>query len=302
MNHFAPKPSRWLVSLVLVIGVMAISAAAIFIRLCQEAAGLREVGFSLVIAASRLMIAATILLPTYPNLIKIRVGRSAYYYATAAGVCLALHFATWISSLAFTSIAASTTLVTTNPLWVGLIAWVWWKETPKRTRILGIIISILGGIIIALSDRGAGVGSNPLGGDLLALMGSWMASGYFLLGTQAQRQGLSLNQYVAIAYLTAAVCLFPLPLIFGASYRGHPHSVYVYIILMAIVSQLIGHTSFNWALRWVSPTIVALVILFEPIGSTVLAFWLFGEIPSLSVLLGGLILLMGVAIAVVDHN
>ena len=128
MNHVAPKPSKWLVSLVLIIGVMAVSAAAIFIRLCQETAGLREIGFSLFIAAARLSVAATILLPTYPNLTKIRVTRSAYYYATAAGVCLALHFATWISSLAFTSIAASTALVTTNPLWVALIAWVWWKE------------------------------------------------------------------------------------------------------------------------------------------------------------------------------
>lgn len=301
MNHVTPKPSKWLVSFVLIMGVMAVSAAAIFIRLCQETAGLREIGFSLFIAAARLIVAATILLPTYPNLTKIRVTRSAYYYATAAGVCLALHFATWISSLAFTSIAASTTLVTTNPLWVALIAWLWWQERPKRTRMLGIILSILGAIVIALSDKGAGVASNPLAGDLLALMGGWMASGYFLLGTEAQKQGLTLNQYVAIAYLTAAVCLFPLPLIFGASYLGYPHLVYVYIVLMAIVSQLIGHTSFNWTLRWVSPTLVALVILFEPIGSSLLAFWLFGEIPSLSVLLGGLILLTGVAIAVVSR-
>jgi drug/metabolite transporter (DMT)-like permease len=301
MNHCAPKPSKWLVSLVLVIGVMAVSAAAIFIRLCQETAGLREVGFSLFIAASRLMVAATILLPTYPSLTTVRVGKSAYYYTMAAGICLALHVAAWITSLAFTSIAASTILVTTNPLWIALMAWLWWQERPKQKRILGILISILGGIIIALSDKGVGVGSNPLGGDLLALMGSWMASGYFLLGREAQRQGLTLNQYVAIAYLTAAVCLFPLPLIFGASYLGYPYLVYVYIILMAIVSQLIGHTSLNWALRWVSPTIVALVILFEPISSSLLAVWLFGEIPSLSVLLGGLIVMMGVAIAVVSR-
>lgn len=105
-----------------------------------------------------------------------------------------------------------------------------------------------------------------------------------------------------MAYSAAAMFLFPLPLLFGASYTGYPEKVYLYVFLMAIFSQLIGHTSFNWAIRWISPTLVTLAILFEPISASLFGYLIFGEIPSNIVLLGGLILLMGVAIAVLGHN
>jgi drug/metabolite transporter (DMT)-like permease len=125
-----------------------------------------------------------------------------------------------------------------------------------------------------------------------------MASFYFLFGTQSQKLGLNISSYIAIAYTTAALILLPLPLLFGSSYFGYPNLVYIYVLLMAIVSQLIGHTSFNWAVKYVSPTLVSLTILFEPIGASLLGFFLFQEIPSYSVLTGGVILLVGVGIAV----
>lgn len=293
------KPKSWQVGIILAIGVLAISTSAILVRLAMESAGKQGVSFSLFLASSRLSMSALILLPTWRKIIKNRdISPQAYYYAIAAGVCLAFHFATWISSLAFTSIAASTTLVTTNPIWVALISRFWFKEKLSKKTILGIFIALVGSVLIALGDTKVEKSYiSPMIGSSLALIGAWMASLYLLFGSQAQKQGLSTNHYIAIAYTTAAIILLPFPLLVGNGYVGYPQQIYFYVLLMAIVPQLIGHTSFNWSLRWLSPTFVTLSILFEPIGASFLGFILFTEIPSISVLVGGGILLSGVAIA-----
>ena len=292
------KPKSWQVGTILGIGVLAASTSAVFIRLAMEVAGKQGLDFSLFLAASRLSLASLILLPTWRKIKTTNVNTKAYYYALAAGICLALHFATWISSLAFTSIAASTTLVTTNPIWVALLSWWFLQEKLSRQTILGIFIALVGGIFIALGDSNVSNNyTNPILGDGLALIGAWMVSLYFLLGSQAQKQGLSLSNYSAIVYTTAAIILLPLPVLLGNGYLGYPERVYLYVLLMAIVPQLIGHTSFNWSLRWISPTFVTLSILFEPIGASFLGFILFAEIPSVFVLIGGFILLSGTAIA-----
>ena len=292
------KPKSWQVGTILGIGVLAASTSAVFIRLAMEVAGKQGLDFSLFLAASRLSLASLILLPTWRKIKTTNVNTKAYYYAIAAGICLALHFATWISSLAFTSIAASTTLVTTNPIWVALLSWWFLQEKLSRQTILGIFIALVGGIFIALGDSNVSNNyTNPILGDGLALIGAWMVSLYFLLGSQAQKQGLSLSNYSAIVYTTAAIILLPLPVLLGNGYLGYPERVYLYVLLMAIVPQLIGHTSFNWSLRWISPTFVTLSILFEPIGASFLGFILFAEIPSVFVLIGGFILLSGTAIA-----
>jgi drug/metabolite transporter (DMT)-like permease len=294
------RPQQWQVGSILFVGVLAVSTAAIFIRLSTEAAATKTVGFSLFLAASRLLIAAIALLPAWKQVIQSRVSPHAYYYAAGAGLCLGLHFATWISSLSFTSIAASTTIVTTNPIWVSLLSWVWFKEKPTKLTIAGIMVALMGGILIALADKDAAASnSNPLLGDFLALIGAWMASLYLLLGREAQRNGFGIGSYVTVAYSTAAISLVPLPWLFGAGYVGYPQFVYLYVFLMAILSQLVGHTSFNWSVRWISPTLVTLALLFEPVSSSFLGFILFKEVPPTLVLLGGLVLLMGVALAVV---
>lgn len=296
------NPQPWQVTFILTIGVLAVSTAAIFIRLAITAAGVQGVGFSLFLAASRLILAALILLPMWPNLKQAQVSPSAYYYATGAGVCLALHFATWITSLSFTSIAASTTLVTTNPVWVSLLSWWWFGEKLTRQTVMGIGLALIGGICIALGDSSGGGNTNPLLGDFLALMGAFLVSLYLLLGKQAQKQGFTVGNYILIAYTIAAVMLFPFPLWLGKGYLGYPSNVYLYVFLMAVFSQLIGHTSINWSLRWISPTLVTLALLFEPIGSSFLGLLVFGEVPPFLVILGGVIVLVGVAIALVSPN
>lgn len=293
------QPLPWQVGLVLATGVIAVSTAAIFIKLAISSAGVSGVGFSLFISASRLTIASLILLPAWRNLKPSQLNPGALRYAIAAGICLSLHFATWTTSLSFTSIAASTTLVTTNPIWVALLSWFWFKEKLTKLTILGIGIALFGSIFIGFMDTPTvSSASNPLLGNFLALVGAIIVSLYFLLGREAQSRGLGIGGYVAIAYSTGALVLLPLPLIFGSTYVGYPVAVYIYILLMAVASQVVGHTILNWSIRWISPTMVTLAILFEPVSSSFLGYLIFKEVPGKLVLLGAAILLIGVAIAV----
>lgn len=295
------KPSQQKVVIILGCGVLAVSTSAIFIRLALAEAMTTGVGFSLFLAATRLNLAALLLIPTYSTWNRSELTRKGIYYAALAGLCLALHFAFWITSLSFTSIAASTTLVTTNPLWIAIIGWLCYQEKPNQKTSLGIVLAIAGGIMISLSNPESNpeIIPKPWLGNLLALLGSFMASLYLLSGRIAQTQGLTTQAYIAIAYSTAALILLPLPLLWGESYFNQPKIIYLYSLLMAIFPQLIGHTSFNWAMRYFSATLVSLVILLEPVGSTILGLIFLGETPANLVILGGLIILSGVALAII---
>jgi drug/metabolite transporter (DMT)-like permease len=302
-NLSSEAPSQKQVAIVLVTGILAVSTAAVFIRLAIAATDTAGVQFSLFLAAARLVIASTVLLPTWRTMQFNQLNRQGLGFAIAAGVCLAAHFAAWITSLTFTSIAASATLVTTNPIWVALISWVWFKEAPNRITALGIVIALMGGGLIASSSDSTAAASHPLLGNLLAIVGAIMASFYFLLGREAQQRGLSIGRYAAIAYTTGAFVLLPLPLLVGGHYLGYPATVYFYTLMMALAAQVIGHTAINWSVRWVSPTLVTLALLFEPVGASVLGYIVFEEAPSSLVLIGAVVVLIGVTIAVVgDWN
>ena len=285
-------------ALVLIIGVLAISTASILIRLAYREAGTGGLGFSLVLAASRFALSALIILPAWPKLLKQPLQPGVSLYAGAAGLCLAAHFALWITSLSYTSIAASTALVTTNPVWVALLSRFWFGEKLSKLSVTGIAIALVGTIVIALGSAAPANGdSNPLLGDFFALPGSWAVSLYLLLGREAQRRGLGISGYSAIAYTTAAIALLPLPLAVNANYAGYSQAVYVCILLTAIVPQLVGHTIFNWAVVRISPTLVTLAILFEPVGASYFGYLIFGEVPAPAVLAGAGVLLLGVAAA-----
>jgi drug/metabolite transporter (DMT)-like permease len=313
------RPARWKLYSILAIGTIAVSTAAIFIRLAMTSAMTQGLGFSLVLAAARLGIAALSLSIYFllPHLMSSRSARSiepkqhpvprqALFYAIAAGIFLALHFATWITSLSYTSIAASTTIVTTNPIWVALISRFWLQEKLQGLTWAGMAIALLGGILIGSEDNSTAathlVAAQPWLGNGLALVGAWTASAYLLCGQQAQQRGLEIRPYIAIVYTTAALLLLPLPFLLGLSYFGYPAWTYVWMVAMAWVPQLIGHTSFNWAVRYLPPTIVTLVILLEPIGSSLFAYLFFQEIPTQRLILGAMIVLIGVAIAAMTQT
>jgi drug/metabolite transporter (DMT)-like permease len=282
---------------VLLGGVLALSFGSIFVRLATDAAGTRSTGFSLAISALRLSLAALLLLPAWRSLREAKLQPVAWTYALLAGLFLALHFATWITSISLTSIAASVTLVNTNPVWVALLSWLWLRQAPRPLTLGGIALAVVGGAVIALGGS-SNPGPNPALGNLLAVLGGLAASLYFLLGREAQHRGLGLGLYIAAAYGGAALVLLPLPLLFHTPYTGYPAQTYLWVALMALIPQLLGHSSLNWAVRWVPPVLVTLVILLEPLGASLWAYLLFGELPGPQVLLGAVVLLMGVGLAV----
>jgi len=195
----------------------------------------------------------------------------------AAGLFLALHFATWITSLEYTSVASSTALVSTTPLWIGLANFALFRERPGRLMSIGIVLSLAGSLFIFQADSlHAGPGRDPQLGNLLAIAGSWSFAGYLLAGRRL-RASLPLPAYIWLAYGAAALFLLAATLAGGAALSGFPNAAWLALLGLALGPQLLGHTSYNWSLRHVSATFVAVVTLGEPVVSAALAFFLFGE-------------------------
>ena len=271
------------------VGLVAVSLSAIFIRLA-DAPGV-------VVAAYRMLLASLVLLPwTLRALRQTPLTRHNAGYAVAAGLLLGLHFATWISSLSYTTVAASTSLGTTTPVWVALSSWVFLGLAPPFSAMLGMLVAVLGGALIGFGGAVGEASSAPFLGNVLALVGAVAAAAYLLLGRSAQRRGLNLQAYIGVAYGVAALSLLPLPFFLGYSYTGYSPESYFWILLLALIPQLIGHTSYNYAVKHMNPTVVATVILLEPIGASLLALILFTEVPPLLTLFGAVTLLSGVAI------
>ncbi len=291
---------RFLPYLVLVGGVLVVSNASILIRLAQQG-GMSSLG----IAAGRMALAALILLP----IALIRAGselrglsRRDIGLGVVAGVFLAIHFATWISSLAYTSVASSAALVATNPLWVGLASLLIFRERLSAAMLSGIGLTLLGAILIAVSDSSGAATpySAPMLGNLLALLGALAGSGYFLVGRGLRRR-LSVLAYIWLAYTSAAVVLLLWVALSGQQLFGYPPLVYLLLLGLAIGPQLLGHTAFNWALGYLSATFIAVSILGEPIGSALLALLLFDERFAPLQLLGFVTLLLGIYLAAVGE-
>jgi drug/metabolite transporter (DMT)-like permease len=275
MSSPSATPPRWLPFVVLGVGLLAVSLGAVLARLAQGA-GVA----SLAVATWRLGLAALLVTPLalwqsrrdLAGLSRRQVGLTL-----AAGFCLALHFATWITSLEYTSVASSTALVTTNPLWIGLASFVLFGDRPPRTMLAGIGLSLAGSLCIFWSDsQRAAPGANPFLGNALALIGSWCFSAYLLLGRRL-RAGLPLPAYIWLAYGAAALFLLASSRVSGASLTGYAPATYLVMLGLALGPQLLGHTAYNWSLRHVSATFVAVVTLGEPVVSALLAFLLFGE-------------------------
>ncbi|MBA2666676.1 MAG: DMT family transporter [Trueperaceae bacterium] len=286
-----PTPSRARVTAVLGVALVAVSLAAIFIRYA-DAPGV-------VVALWRMVIAAVVLAPfTLRALARTPLSRQTLKPTLLAGALLGLHFATWISSLSYTTIAASVTLVATIPLWVALFSWLFLGRSPTLTILFGVLVAVAGGAIIAFGDLGGTTASElapaPLLGNVLATVGAMSAAGYLLLGRSAQARGLGLQAYVGVAYAVAAVVLVPWPAVLDVSYVAYARETFVWIALLALVPQLVGHTGINYAMRHLDPTRVATATLLEPVGAGLMAVWLFREVPGALTLVGAVLVLLGV--------
>jgi drug/metabolite transporter (DMT)-like permease len=288
-------------------GILAVSTASIFIRYAQA-----DGAPSLVIAAFRLSIATLVLAPLalirYRNELKT-LQRGELGLALLSGLFLAIHFATWITSLEYTSVASSVVLVSTTPLWVAILAPITIKESITRPVIIGMALALIGGTIVGLSDscviNGTSLQCPPFSefvsgeaflGDLLALLGAFAAAGYLLVGRRL-RDKMSLIPYIFVVYGMAAVVLVLVMFGAGESPFGYPPHTYLWFVLLALVPQLLGHSTFNWALRYLPAAYVSVTLLGEPIGSAILAYFFLDEIPSGLMIFGAILILAGIYVA-----
>ena len=293
-------------SLAIIFGILAVSTASIFIRFAQE-----EVP-SLVIAAWRLTVASLILIPIALSRHKtelLSLNRKGLSLALLSGTFLALHFATWITSLEYTSVASSAVLVSTVPLWVALLSPFTIKEPIRLVVIIGLVFALFGVIIVGISDVCSvtnGSFSCPnlaeftqgraFLGDMLALIGAFAGAGYILIGRNL-RANMSLVSYISLVYGMAAIVLIIIMFAAGLKPFGYPPQSYVWLILLALIPQLFGHSTFNWALGYLSAAFVSIALLGEPIGSTILAYIILQEKPTMLKLFGGGLILLGILIA-----
>jgi drug/metabolite transporter (DMT)-like permease len=288
---------RWHSFIVLAGAVAVVSTASILIRLAQA-----EGASSLTIAAVRLGLAAAILAPfawLKAGREVMRLGRRELGLCLLSGLFLAIHFWTWISSLEYTSVASSAALVTTNPLWVGLASAVMLRERPAPAALAGIALTVAGSVLIFASDSAASetTATNPLLGNALALVGAISASGYLLVG-RALRARISLTAYVWLAYTAAAMLLgAAVAVSSGHSLAALSVPAWGFMALLAIGPQLAGHTAFNWAVRRLTATFVAIAILGEPVGAAILAWFFFEEAFTTLQLTGFVLLLAGIFVA-----
>jgi len=269
------------------VSIVAVSTASLLIRWSSAP--------PLAIASYRLLFSTLILLPFYIRFGGIRKLRESprkdVLTLMAVGVVLALHFASWITSLSLTSVASSVIFVHADPIFVAAVSHFVFKERINRGTLLGIVVAFAGATIIAIGD--AGIGEANLYGDFLALLGAVMLGLYILAGRRL-RQSLDLVSYVTPVYATSAVVLILGSVVTGTRLAPFPPREYILFIALAVVPMIFGHTVYNWALRYVKASVVSISLLGEPVGATILAFLFLNEAPSTLALIGGGITLAGI--------
>jgi drug/metabolite transporter (DMT)-like permease len=271
---------------VLLVGVVTVSFAALFIRLAEAP--------PLVIASYRLGLAALILAPLgllrrWPELRGLH--RNDLLWAVLSGAFLTLHFVFWIASLEHTTVASSVVFVATNPLFAGVAAHLLRQDRLSPIAFAGIVLAVLGGMVIGWDD--VTLGGRALWGDFLALLGAAMAAGYFMAGRKL-RPKLSLLAYVSIVYSIAAVGALLVCALAKQTMTGYPTFTYLMFVMLAVGPQVIGHSSLNWALRHLSASAVGVTTLGEPVGSSILACLVLQELPTPIKMGGAAFILAGI--------
>ena len=278
----------------LAVAVLAVSTSAILIRWSTAP--------PVVAAFYRVLLTTAILAP-------IAVWRHGYTLgalsrthllaASATGIALAIHFASWFESLSWTSVAAAVTLVQAQPIFVAIGAWFLLDERVTRRTVLGILVALAGIVTMSLGDLlgGVAVGQAPLYGNALALVGAVMAAIYVLAG-RSLRQRLPLLPYVTVVYGVAAVALLALLVADGDQLIGYAPREWLLFLAMAIGPGILGHTLINWTLAHVESSLVSLTLLGEPVGSAVLAVLLLSEVPSSWTIVGGAAVLGSIVLTV----
>ncbi|MBU5468562.1 EamA family transporter [Virgibacillus sp. MSJ-26] len=268
------------------IGVISVSTSAVLVKLAAGAP-------AAIIANYRLLFAVLFMLPfillKYRNEFKL-IRKKDWTLSALAGFFLAIHFIFWFESLNHTSVVSSVVLVTLQPFFTFLGSYLFFKERFSQAAIISMVIALLGSIIIGWGDFQ--IGGMALFGDILALIGAIAIAGYFLMG-QSVRRRLSLMTYTFVVYSMGAVTLIIYNLIVQNSFLGYSSTHWWIFIALAVIPTFFGHTLFNWALRWVNTATISMGIIFEPVGASILAYFVLSEKISSSQWLGGSIIIIG---------
>lgn len=294
MTETASSASKPRTVAALTAGIIAISFAAILIRWCEAP--------PLVIAFYRLFLAAVFFGSTSSKgsrAVVRALPRHMLRWGGLAGLALALHFATWITSLNHTSVANSVVLVATSPIFVALGARFILGETVRPLLYWGLLLAFIGAMVITMQEEQAGAVSFT--GNMLALAGALFGGVYFLIGRKLRRD-LDTAPYVMLCYSTAALLLLLAVLTLRLPLLDYSWQTAAMFLLLALIPQVVGHTSFNWALKYFSAPTVSVALLGEPIGASLLALLFFGENFSAVTLLGGAFTLAGVALAIFSER
>ncbi len=272
--------------LLIFIAVVAVSWAAIFIKLTGAP--------PLATAFYRMSFATFFILPlalkkSLPEILKIR--GKILIVTLFSGIFLGFHFATWITSLEYTSIPNSVVLVTTQPIFVAVLSHFLLKEKINLTILFAILLALSGSFIISGGDFR--VGKANFFGDILALIGAVMAAAYLLCG-RVVRQKLSLITYIFMVYFISALVLGVLCIIWGTPLYPYPSKTFLWFILLGLIPTVIGHTLYNWALKYLKAYLVGISILGEPVGATILAYLIFKQIPPTLTYLGAAAIFTGI--------
>jgi drug/metabolite transporter (DMT)-like permease len=287
-------------------GILAVSSASVLIRFAQQGAP------SLAVATYRLTLATILLAPLALSRHKDEIRKLSlrkWLALALSGLFLAFHFATWITSLEYTSIASSVVLVTTAPLWVSVFSPLILREKLPPAILGGLAVALTGGMIVGISQActvsSAGltcppfatfIGGRAFGGNLLALAGAFLSGAYLMVGRKVRAE-MSLVPYVFLVYGFASIFLLVMSGVTATPLFGFSPQTYLWFVLLALVPQLLGHTSFNWALRYLSAAYVSIALLGEPVGTVILAFLLLKESPTVLELAGGVLILTGIYLA-----
>lgn len=278
----------------LIIGVISVSTSAILVKVSTAPSG--------VIAFYRLFFSVLFMLPIFllkyvPELRLIT--RRDWVFSIIAGVFLAFHFILWFESLNYTSVASSTVLVTLQPLFAFIGTYLFFKEKFSWKAILSGVTAILGSVIISWGDFK--ISGSALYGDILALIACALITANFMFG-QTVRQRLSLITYTFVVYSISTITLLLYVLVKQEPLIPYGTSDWIYFILLALVPTLLGHTLFNWSLKYLSTSTISMAILFEPVGAAVLAYFLLQEMITWTQALGGAIVIAGVSLFLLDER
>ncbi|WP_406945407.1 DMT family transporter [Halobacillus sp. SY10] len=272
--------------IILFIGVLSISTSAIFVKLAGDAP-------AAMIAFYRLAIAVGIMAPyvLWKHFDEIKqTNKKDWVLAILSGVFLAFHFILWFESLNYTTVASSVVLVALQPVFAFMGTYLFFKERFTVGAILSLVITLTGSVIIGWGDFQ--ISGTALFGDLLALLGAITVTGYFLLG-QNLRKRQSIMTYTFIAYGMAAATLLLYNLALDYSFTGYDGDQWLIFLGLAIIPTFFGHTLFNWTLKWFSTSTISMAVLVEPIGASILAYWILDEVITWTQWLGGSIVIFG---------